>query len=51
MCEVDKVITTSNFGANVGLHNDATGDVVNFVFKNEEGPISGNIPEAVLYNF
>ena len=37
--------------AGVCLHNGAKGEVVYFIYKNEAGPRSGNLTEAVVVQF
>ena len=51
ICEVYELIITSIFWADVGLNIDAKGEVVCFIYKDESGPRSGNLPEAVVVQF
>ena len=48
LCEVDKVILTSKFWANVGMYNGAKGDVLAFIYKDKSGKRNGNITEAIV---
>ena len=50
-CEGDELIITLYLWANIGLHNGSTGKVVNFIYKYESVPRSGDIPEAVVVQF
>ena len=36
---------------NFGINNGAKGEVVDFIYKDEYIPSSGNIPESVFVNF
>ena len=42
---------TSNSWTYVGLQNDAKGAVIDFVYKNAEGPRSGKMAKASVVQF
>ena len=42
---------TPKLWADVGRHNGDKVGVVDFIYKGESGPRSGNIPEAILCSF
>ena len=42
---------TSYLCSEVGLHNGAIGEVVDFVYTSSDGPRTGDLPEAVVVKF
>ena len=51
LCVGSEVMLTSNVWTEVGLHNGAKGKVIDFVYVDASGPLSGNVPEAVVVQF